>query len=211
MPPASLRRRLTGATRRALLDAAQAQFTQHGYRGTSLDAVVAEAEVTKGALYHHFSGKQAIYEAVFARVEQEATQTIRAAVADVDDPWEAALAGLRAYLALVQQPSYQRVVMQEGPAILGHERHREQEQRSSYALVRDVVGRVLDVSAGEVDESMRETFSRIIFGAVQAAGDDVSNAPDPAAAVRRVEAAIGFLLAGVRRLSEQGMTLTDPG
>ena len=97
------------------------------------------------------------------------------------------------------------------PAILGHERHREQEQRSSYALVRDVVVRVLDVSAGEVDESMRETFSRIIFGAVQAAGDDVSNTPDPAAAVRRVEAAIGFLLEGLRRLSEQGRTLTDPG
>lgn len=211
MPPASLRRRLTGATRRALLDAAQAQFTEHGYRGTSLDAVVTEAEVTKGALYHHFSGKQAVFEAVFAQVEQAATQTVREAVAGVDDPWEAALAGLRAYLVVVQQPAYQRVVMQEGPAILGHERFREQEERSSYALVRDVVARVLEVSGDDLDDPMRATFSRIIFGAVQAAGEDVSTAPDPAAAVRRVEAAIGFLLAGVRGLADQGVTLTDPG
>ncbi|KQT89600.1 TetR family transcriptional regulator [Marmoricola sp. Leaf446] len=210
MPPASLRRRLTGSSRRALLDAARAQFTEHGYRGTSLDAVVAAADLTKGALYHHFSGKQAVFEAVFAQVEADATQTVRDAVDGVEDPWEAALAGLRAFLVVVRQPAYQRVVMQEGPATLGHERFREQEERSSYALVREVVGRVLEVSGDDLDDAMRETFSRIIFGAVQAAGEDVSTAPDPAAAVRRVEAAIGFLLAGVRQLADQGVTLTDP-
>ena len=211
MPPASLRQRFSASTKRQLVEVATREFAEHGYRGTSLDAVVTGAEVTKGALYHHFSGKQAVFEAVFEQVEHEATRSVRDAVTDVEDPWEAALAGLRAFLSLVQQPTYQRVVMQEGPAILGHERFREQEERSSYALVRDVVGRVLEVSGDDLDDAMRETFSRIIFGAVQAAGEDVSTAPDPAAAVRRVEAAIGFLLAGVRQLAEQGVTLTDPG
>lgn len=209
VPPASLRR-LTGSTRRTLVDAAQTLFAQHGYRGTNLDAVVAAAQVTKGALYHHFGGKQAVFEAVFARVEEDATARVRAAVTDVEDPWEAALAGFRAYLQVVQDPTYQRVVMSDGPAILGHERYREAEERSSFALVREVVGRVLD-SSEELDEAMRETFSRIIYGAVQAAGEAVGSDPDPEAAGRRVEAAIAYLLAGVRQLTEQGVTLTDPG
>ena len=59
------------STRDALVDVAERLFVEHGYAATSLDAIVGGAEVTKGALYHHFSGKQAVFEAAFARVEQQ--------------------------------------------------------------------------------------------------------------------------------------------
>ena len=204
------RRPFSDSTKRALVDVATEQFSEHGYGGASLDAIVAGAEVTKGALYHHYSGKQALFEAVFAAVEDDAAQQIKNALTGVDDPWEKALAGLSAFLEVVQDPTYQRVVIQDGPAILGYERFREQEERSSYGIVQDIVSSVLDASTYELDEPMKQTFSRIFFGAMSAAGESVSSAQDPASAVVRIEAAIGFILEGLRSLADQGISLTDP-
>src|SRR5687767_8798111 len=129
VPGASRRQQYSASTKRALVDVAEELFTEHGYAATSLDAIVAGAEVTKGALYHHFSGKQALFEAVFERVETRAARTIHEAVQGHPDPWEKALAGLRAFLSVVREPTYRRVVIQEGPAVLGYARFREQEER----------------------------------------------------------------------------------
>jgi hypothetical protein len=57
---------------------------------------------------------------------------------------------------------------------------------------------------------MKQTFSRIFFGAMSAAGESVSTAEDPGLASARVEAAIGFLLTGIRTLAEQGVSVPDP-
>jgi AcrR family transcriptional regulator len=206
----SRRAQYSASTKRALVDEAARLFTEQGYASTSLDQVVAGARVTKGALYHHFSGKQAVFEAVFEKVETEASRQIRKALKGSRDPWEKALIGLRAFLAIVQDPAYQRVVIQEGPAILGYERFREQEERSSYGLVQDMVGDVLRDSTYEVDDDMLETFTRIFFGAMSAAGESVSTAADPKLAVARVETAIAFILTGLRTLADSGVELPDP-
>jgi len=205
----SRRQQYSASTKKALIEVATTQFTEHGYGGTSLDAIVAGARVTKGALYHHFSGKQGVFEAVFAKVEDDAVNSIKSALRGATDPWEKARAGLRAFLAVVQEPVYQRVVIQDGPAILGYERFREQEERSSYGIVQDIVRSVLDASTYELDEPMTQTFSRIFFGAMSA-GESVTTADDPTQAVARIEAAILFILEGLKSLAEQGVTLTDP-
>ena len=205
MPPVPTRRQqYSAATKSALVDVAEVLFTENGYAATSLDSVVAGATVTKGALYHHFSGKQALFEAVFARVEDDAARTIREALEGHGDPWEKATAGLRAFLAVVQEPRYRRVVILEGPAILGHERYREQQERSTFATVLDIVRSVLSAGAWELDEDLQQTFARIFFGAMSSAGESVADAPDHEVAAARVETAIGFILAGFRALAESG-------
>src|SRR6478672_3520710 len=78
----------SASTKRALVEVAEALFTEHGYAHTSLDSIVAGAQVTKGALYHHFSGKQALFEAVFERVEHAASKRIQKALRGRKDPWE---------------------------------------------------------------------------------------------------------------------------
>lgn len=208
-PGASRRQQYSASTKRALVDVAAELFTEHGYAGTSLDAIVTGARVTKGALYHHFSGKQALFEAVFERVEAEATRAITAAVRDTQDPWEKATVGLREFLSLVQQPAYRRVVVQEGPVVLGYERYREQEERSSFAIVQEIVSSVL--APYGVGAGMVETFSRIFFGALSAAGAAVSSADDPRQASADVEAAIAFILDGLRLQAESGTPLPRPG
>ena len=92
------RAQYSATTKRALLDVAQELFTEHGYAATSLDAIVAGARVTKGALYHHFAGKQALFEAVFERVEHEASRAIHDQIKGEQDPWLKARAGMPALL-----------------------------------------------------------------------------------------------------------------
>ena len=205
------RQQYSAATKQSLVEVAEALFTEHGYAHTSLDAIVAGAEVTKGALYHHFSGKQAVFEAVFELVESRAAADIREAAQGSDDPWEKAQAGLREFLEVVQQPAYQRVVIQDGPSVLGHERYREQEERSSYATVVEIVHAVLGAGTWAADDPMLDTFARIFFGALSAAGGAVAASTDPAESAARVEAAIGHILAGLQVLQAQGVDMPGSG
>ena len=200
------RQRYSDSTKRALVDVAEQLFTSHGYSATSLDAIVAGADVTKGALYHHFSGKQAVFEAAFERVESRASSGIARATEGHDDPWEKAQAGLRAFLEAVQEPAYRQVVISDGPSVLGHERFREQEERSTYAIVDEIVRSALGTDAYDLDDAMLDTFTRIFFGAMSAAGSAVAVSQDPAAAAARVELAIGTIMAGLRQLLDSGAT-----
>ena len=204
------RQRGSASTELALVEAAAQLFSEHGYQATSLDAIVAGADVTKGALYHHFSGKQAIFEAAFERVEQHATAGIAEAMAGHEDPWVQAQAGLRAFLVAVQAPAYRQVVVSDGPSVLGHERFREHEGRSTYAVVDRIVRSVLTTVEWDLDEAMLDTFTRVFFGAMSAAGGSVAVSEDPAAAAARVEAAIGLILTALQRLLESGATQPDP-
>src|SRR6478736_7646146 len=210
VPGASRRQQYSASTKRALIDVAEELFTENGYAATSLDAIVAGADVTKGALYHHCSGKQALFEAVFERVEDDAALAIQQALKGHRDPWEKATAGLRAFLTVVQEASYRRIVIQEGPAVLGYERYREQEERSTFANVLEIVRSVLDAGEWELDEDLQQTFARIFFGAMSSAGESVSGAEDPVVAAANVEIAIGFILEGFRVLAESGTDLV-PG
>jgi AcrR family transcriptional regulator len=207
VPGTSRRQQYSATTKRALVDVAEELFTENGYAATSLDAIVAGADVTKGALYHHFSGKQALFEAVFERVESDAAHAIQRALKGHRDPWEKARAGLRAFLEVVQEARYRRVVIQEGPSVLGYERYREQEERSTFANVVDIVRAVLSAGPWDLDEDMVQTFARIFFGAMSSAGESVSSAPDPTEAAARVETAIGFILVGLQTLADTGVQL----
>lgn len=200
------RQRYSDSTKRALVDVAEQLFTTHGYSATSLDAIVAGADVTKGALYHHFSGKQAVFEAAFERVESRASSGIARATEGHDDPWEKAQAGLRAFLEAVQEPAYRQVVISDGPSVLGHERFREQEERSTYAIVDEIVRAALGTDAYDLDDAMLDTFTRIFFGAMSAAGGAVAVSQDPGAAAARVELAIGTIMAGLRQLLDSSAT-----
>ena len=202
------RQRYSASTKRALVDVAERLFTENGYTATSLDAIVAGADVTKGALYHHFSGKQAIFEAAFERVESRATAGITQAAEGHRDPWEKAQAGLRAFLEAVQEPAYRQIVISDGPSVLGHERFREQEEQSTYAIVDEIVRAVLTADDRDLDEDMLDTYTRIFFGAMSAAGGAVAVSEDPAAAAARVETAIGVIMAGLQQVLESGAAAT---
>jgi AcrR family transcriptional regulator len=209
VPAMSRRQEYSASTRRALVEVATELFARRGYARTSLDEIVAGARVTKGALYHHFSGKQALFESVFEDVEQRAAQDIQRAVRGSRDPWDKALGGMRAFLAVLQEPAYRRIVVADGPGVLGYERYREHEQRTTFGIVQEIVSSLL--TSHDLEPSMVETFSRVFFGALSAAGTAVASAKDTRRASLEVEAAIGYILAGLRQMAESGAPLPEPG
>lgn len=188
----------SSSTKRALLDNATSLFTDHGYAGTSLDEVVAAARVTKGALYHHFPSKLALFESVYDRVQTSTTREVEKAVEASKDPWERAQIGLDKFLEVCREPQFRRICLQEGPVALGHERWHEAEKASSLGLVQRTVDDLLaDLGGGG---ELNEAFGAVFYGAIRSASEYVADAEDPEAASEEVQAAIGAILAGMRLL-----------
>jgi AcrR family transcriptional regulator len=123
--------------RARLVTAARAFFLTHGYAATATPAIVAAAGVTRGALYHHFDDKRAIFYAV---IEAEA-HAAAAAIMAADDPHlsatERLVAGGFAYLAAMQVPGRARLMLVDGPAVLGHETIRGIEAGLGEAMLRE--------------------------------------------------------------------------
>lgn len=194
----SRRQDYSSSTKRALLDNATELFTDHGYAGTSLDEVVAAARVTKGALYHHYPSKLALFESVFIRVQEDAKKQIDRALRKSKDPWERAQIGLEVFLDICQQPNFRRIAMQEGPVALGHERWHEAEMEASFGTVQRIVDDLLK-DLGGADE-LGEAFGHIFFGAIRSAAEFVADADDSEVASEHVQTVIATILAGLRSL-----------
>ncbi|WP_093600712.1 TetR/AcrR family transcriptional regulator [Lentzea waywayandensis] len=185
------------STRQALVDSAVDLFTKRGYAGTSLDEVVKRARVTKGALYHHFSGKQALFEAAFTQVETRSIASLTAVITADGDAWETAVAGLRAYVRKCLEPEYQRIIVHEAPVVMGWERWREAEEQFSFGLLRTAVQLLVD--AGEIEEAPVEIMARLLFGALSACASAIASSSDPKRTGREVESAILRVLEGLRK------------
>lgn len=188
----------TESTRQALVDSALGLFTERGYAGTSLDAIVKRARVTKGALYHHFSGKQALFEAAFDLVETAALDRLTAVAVDGDGTaWDRAMEGIQAYVQVCLEPSYQRIVIHEAPVVMGWERWRQAEEQFSYGLVRGTVEALVD--AGEIEPLPVEVTARVLFGALSAGAEAIASSADPETAAAEVTRTIVAVMAGMRR------------
>ena len=155
----------TEATTTALTSAARELFAQDGYAATSLDAVVASAGVTKGALYHHFSGKRDLFAAVFAGEQQRLIAEIGSAYGDEAeaDPWRALTEGCVAFLEFTQDPGVQRIFLLDATAALGWERIRRLESES-LALMELGIERA--VEAGQIPPRPAGPLAHLLFGGI---------------------------------------------
>lgn len=196
------------STRQALVDSAVELFTRHGYAATSLDAVARRARVTKGALYHHFSGKQALFEAAFDVVEQTAVGRLSKVVAGDGPAWDRAIKGIEIYVQSCLDPSYQRIVVHEGPVVMGWERWREAEEHFSYGLVRATIESLIE--SGEILDLPIEVTARILFGALAAGATIIAGADDPKKAGTEVSRTIVTVLEGMRTHAQLAAEPEDP-
>jgi AcrR family transcriptional regulator len=185
------------STKQALVDCASDLFTKNGYASTSLDAIVKRARVTKGALYHHFNGKQALFEAAFDQVETRTMDRLRKAIDNGGTPWERALAGLQEYIKVCLDPTYQRLVIREAPVVMGMERWREAEEQFSFGIVRSVLEQL--VEAGEVGDIPVEVTARMMFASLSAGATIIAEATDPKKASAEVSTALIHMIEGIRR------------
>jgi AcrR family transcriptional regulator len=195
------------STRQALVDSAVELFTKRGYAATSLDEVAKRARVTKGALYHHFSGKQALFEAAFDAVERSTMSKIAEIVVGPGGAWERATTGLRQWFRVCLDPAYQRIVINEAPVVMGWERWREAEEHFSFGLLRAGLQGLID--AGEIEPLPIEAMSRLLFGALSAGAIMIAGAEDQKKANAEVAGTIVRMLESMRK--HPAAVLSGPG
>ncbi|MDQ8706509.1 TetR/AcrR family transcriptional regulator [Streptomyces sp. LHD-70] len=183
------------ATRAALLDSAARLFTEKGFAHTSLDEVAASARVTKGALYHHFSSKQALFEHVLEGVNERIAETVMNAGGNADDPWERMTSGLNAFLDACLDDEYQRICLQQGPAVLGWERCREIEARMM-GLLDSMLVELADSGARIAPSPL---LTRVLFRMVSETALAIGEAEDKKAARAEAGELVTGLLASVLR------------
>jgi AcrR family transcriptional regulator len=188
----------TAATTRALLDTARTLFTERGYAATSTEEIVRGAGVTRGALYHHFSGKDDLFRVVFEELETELNDAVVAAAAAQTDPWRQMLTGCRACLEFYLREDFRQIVLVDGPATLGLARWYEIDRALGLATATTGI-RVLQ-EAGELPAGPPEPLAVLIFGALNQAGMTIANADDADAEQARLLVALEQLLDGLRGL-----------
>jgi AcrR family transcriptional regulator len=182
------------ATRAALITAARRLFAASGFSAVGTEAIVRDAGVTRGAMYHQFSDKTELFAAVFEVVEAEMTRRIDAVVSNSgeSDPIALMKLGAATWLDACAEPEVQRIVLIEAPAVLGWERWRKISLRYGMGLVQSLVDYA--ISVGRIAEQPVEPLSHVLIGALDEAALYLAQADDPARAHHEVGAVIDRLV-----------------
>ncbi len=183
------------ATRAALIAAARRLFVEKGYFETGTEEIVAASGVgTRGALYHHFGDKRELFQAVFEQVEEGLLAA--AGGADVaGDALDRLRSGLLRFLDASLTPEVQRILLIDGPAVLGWQTWRQLEGRYGVGAIHGLLERaVLD---GSLPAQPLIVLAHVLLAAVDEAALVIANSSDPIEAREQGVAAIGQLLAGL--------------
>lgn len=180
------------ATRAALIDVARQLFAEKGYNGTSIDDLVLALDVTRGALYHHFKDKTALFRAVFEQLEAEIVSAVVEAAAGGTGPLEQLQLGLDAFLERCLDPAVQRIVLLEGPSVLGWQEWHEIDTQYGFGVT--VAGLQAAMDAGAIEKQPVEPLAHLLLGAVVQGGMVLARAENPAAEREAFRAPLfGFL------------------
>jgi len=192
---AGRRAETTKANRARLLAAARAAFAAHGFAGASMDELTAAAGLTRGALYHGFGDKKGLLAAVVAQLDGEMAERARAAATAAGGGWDALLAEAAAYIEMALDPEVRRIVLLDGPAVLG-DPSRWPSQNACLAETRDTVARL--VAAGTMRAVDVEAAARLLSGAALNAALWVAASEEPDVALPRALEAFALMAEGLR-------------
>jgi AcrR family transcriptional regulator len=181
-------------TRAALVASARRLFGSQGFASTSLDEIVADAKVTKGALYHHFQGKEDLFAAVYEEVQREVSDQVVAKFLEAD-PWVALVQGCELWIDANLDPVVQRIVMRDARAVLGWDTVRDVEARFGAVPLRGVLRKAMRMKT--IRELPLRPLALMIMGALNEGCFYVADADDPAAARDEVRTMVTTLLAGL--------------
>jgi len=181
------------ATRAALLEAARSLFAAQGYAATGREQIVDAAGVTRGALHHHFGGKEQLFQGVYEALEEELMARVAEAAMAGATPSEQLRLGSLAYLDAAMDPAVQRVCLIDGPAVLGWETREAISGALALGMVQEALAGAMD--AGEITRQPVEALAHVLLGALHEAALLVARADDQALARSEVGAVVEGMLA----------------
>jgi AcrR family transcriptional regulator len=183
----------SASTRAKLIRAARMLFARRGYAAVGTEEIVQRAGVTRGALYHQFATKQDLFLAVYEAVESDLTVRVASGLGAVASPLEAMRAGSRLFLQECRTREVQRIVLLDGPAVLGWERWREVAARYGLGLIEGVLAAAIE--AGEIAPLPVQALAHLLMGALDEAALLVVQDPE---SIDGVAATLERMLEGLR-------------
>jgi AcrR family transcriptional regulator len=190
----SLRSQHVEATRRAVLDAARVAFGAKGYAQASVDEIAAAAGVTKGAVYHHFTGKEALFRAVHAEVEADALRRSARADDPAAPPLDRIVAQVNGYLDAALDPEIRRITLVDGPALLGLDPDVPGQQAAHEALHAFLAEAM---AGGHIADRDPDVLAHLIAGLALQGGLIIARSADPDAARAALGPALAAMLHGL--------------
>ncbi|MFI6791410.1 TetR/AcrR family transcriptional regulator [Nonomuraea sp. NPDC050383] len=164
-------------TRRILVAAGRRLFATKGYGAVGLSEIVRAAEVTKGALYHHFDSKADLFRAVLQEVQDEVGRKVAAAADAHDDPWTRFTAGCRCFLSASTHPDVQRIMLIDGPAVLGWNEWRAMDEAASARHLTEALTSLMD--EGVIARRPVRPLTHLLSGAMNEAALFLAGSSDP--------------------------------
>ncbi|WP_405821185.1 helix-turn-helix domain-containing protein [Streptomyces sp. NBC_00838] len=182
-------------TRLTLLREGRRLFAEQGYGAVSLAEIVTAAGVTKGALYHHFDGKTALFRAVLEDVQEEVGRRVAGAAGARDGSWDQLVAGCQEFITATTAPDIQRIMLVDGPAVLGWTEWRAMDEASSARHLTEALTALVD--EGVVAAQPVAPLAHLLSGAMNEAALWLATSADPAD-LGDTRAALGRLLDALR-------------
>ena len=179
-------------TRERLIRTGRELFGERGYDDTSIESILDSAGVARGALYHHFATKQALFDAVLDGLVAEIADTAADAARKASDPVEGLRLGCSAWLRMALDPAVQRIALVDAPAVVGWTRWRELDELHTLGRLRANLHAIAD--EGRLPARQVDVLAHMVLASVNEAALLIARSDDPKAALRRGQAAVDTLL-----------------
>ncbi|MCJ8517368.1 AcrR family transcriptional regulator [Pseudorhizobium tarimense] len=183
-------------TRSKLIRAARKAFAEKGYTAASMDDLTAEAGLTRGALYHNFGDKKGLLQAVIDQIDGEMLVRMRAARDEANTLWLGFLAEGIAYIEMALEPEIQRIMLFDGPAVLGDPSRWPNQNACLQTTAQTIEALIIDGTAKPVDA---EAAARLVNGAALNAALWIAASGDPRATHDKAVGALRQLVSGLHR------------
>jgi AcrR family transcriptional regulator len=171
---------------------ARRMFSKRGYGNTSMEEIVQEAGVTRGALYHHFSGKKELFLRVFEDALDDVAKYVAKPPAEARTTWEKLLAANYAYLIACVDPKLQQIILIDAPAILGWDVWRRVDEERSMHILKGLLTKLMD--EGVIESMPVDALAHVISGAVNESVLWVAQSPNSQKALDEAWATLRSLL-----------------
>lgn len=177
-----------------LIAAARKAFADKGFADASMDALTAEVGLTRGALYHNFGDKRGLFAAVVNQIDSDMAERAKACGAAAGEGLNALLAEGAAYIEMALDPEVQRIVLLDGPAVLG-DPSLWPSQNSCLQVTRQAVEDLM--SEGTLKPVDAEAAARLISGAALNAAMWIAASAQPESVLPRAQEAFRALVEGL--------------
>jgi AcrR family transcriptional regulator len=180
-----------------LINTAKHHFTEKGYADVSLEDIVQEAKLTRGAVYHHFKNKNGLFLAVFEEIQKEIGEEVEREAMKSEDLWEQLLNGCRAFLNTASRPDHKRILLIDGPAVLGWDTFRLMDQKYSMNSLRELLTGMQDQQLIHVNSI--DALTHTLSGAMNEAVLWIAENNDREESIDEVMTVLMALMHGVRK------------